>query len=380
MPSPTILADRLGSVVAANAAAHETLGALRLDRPLPVPDAARADFERYLGGCLSTSGTVPGVVYLWQADGRIERHPCHGVRAQFQAYDGTPLVLIQFDGIVFDRRFKALAAKLHDARRVMRERRIQSQQMQTMMGERESLLARLEGDAFARAEAESERDEVLTQLYRAGQDERRRLARDLHDHAGQHLMALKLGLRRLEPHLTTSEAQGELERLVDQAQDVGDALKRVILALRPAALEEFGFVTALRYLVEEWGRATRMPAEFQVGNVEVQLPPDHAITLYRIVQEALTNVAKHAGQPCRVSVVLVFSESHLTLSIDDDGHGFDAANASSHSLIAQGKLGLVGMRERIFLVGGALDIDSTPGAGTLVTARVRLERETHRHG
>ncbi len=134
------------------------------------------------------------------------------------------------------------------------------------------------------------------------------------------------------------------------------------LALRPAALEEFGFVTALRYLVEEWGRATRMPTEFQVGNVEVQLPPDHAITLYRIVQESLTNVAKHAGQPCCVSVVLVFGESHLTLSIDDDGQGFDAANASSHSLIAQGKLGLVGMRERIFLVGGALDIDSTPGA------------------
>lgn len=378
--SPTVLTDRRGGVVAANAAAHETFGSLGTDCHLPFPDAARAGFECYLDRCLSTSTPIPGSLFLWHVDGRLERHPCLGTRARFSAFGDEPLVLLQFDGVAFDRRFKALSAKLHDARRVMRERRLQAQRMQSLMEEREGLLSRLERDAAARAGAESERDEVLAQLYRAGQDERRRLARDLHDHAGQHLMALKLQLRRLEPHLTTPEAKGELGRLLNQAQDVGDALRRVTLALRPAALEEFGFVTALRYLVEEWGRVTGTAAEFQVGNAEVQLPPDHAITLYRLVQEALTNVAKHAGQPRCVSVVLIFGESHLTLSVDDDGTGFQAGDASVHALVSQGKLGLVGMRERISLVGGTLDIDSIPGVGTSVTARVRLERDAPSDG
>lgn len=375
MTCPAVVVDRFGSVAAANEAAHDTFGELGIDCTLPVPDAARAEFERWLGLCMATSVAIPGAVMLWHTDGRLERHPCNGVRARFHAFGERPLVLVQFDGVAFDRRFNALAERLHDARRVMRERRLEAHRMQALIEERESLLGRLERDAVARAEAESERDEVLAQLYRAGQDERRRLARDLHDHAGQHLMVLKLQLRRLDSHLTTPEARDELGRLLDQAQDVGDALRRVILALRPAALEEFGFVTALRYLVEEWARVTGIHAEFQVGNAEIELPPDHAITLFRLVQEALTNVAKHAGQPRSVSVVLVFGESHLTLSVEDDGNGFEAGDASAHALVSKGKLGLVGMRERVALVGGTLDIDSTPGVGTTVTARVRLERE-----
>lgn len=362
-------------MVAANAEAHGTFGGLAYEHPLPVPDAARADLERYLDRCLSTSAPMPGALFLRHFDGRVERHPCLGVRALFPNLGAMPLVLMQFEGVTFDRRFKALAAKLHDARRVMRERRLRAREMQSLMGERERLLVRLEDDAAAREAAERERDEVLARLYGAGQEERRRLARDLHDHAGQHLMALKFGLRRLEAHLTTPEARAELARLLDRAQDVGDALGRVTLALRPAALEEFGFVTALRYLVEEWGRITGTPAEFQVGNAEVPLPPDHAITLYRLVQEALTNVAKHAGWPGCVSVVLVFGQTHLTLSVDDDGVGFDADDASNQSLVSRGKLGLVGMRERISLVGGTLDIESTPGHGTSVTARVRLTKD-----
>lgn len=373
MPSPAVLADRRGRVVAANSAADEILGCSGVDCLLPVPDAALADFERYLGRCLSTSAAIPGSLFLWHADGRLERHPCRGRRTLFPPIAEEAVVLLQFDEVVFDRRFKALAAKLHDARRVMRERRLRARQMQALMGERECLVVRLERDAAARAAAERERDEVLAQLYSAGQDERRRLARDLHDHAGQHLMALKFGLRRLEPHLTTPAARDELAKLLDQAQDVGDALRRVTLALRPAALEEFGFVTAVRYLVEEWGRMSGTPAEFQVGGSEVPLAPDHAITLYRLVQEALTNIAKHAGQPACVSVVLVFGRAHLTLSVDDDGDGFDAASATA--LYSQGKLGLLGMRERVSLVGGTLDIDSEPGHGTSVTARVRLMRD-----
>ncbi|WP_246685355.1 sensor histidine kinase [Methylobacterium sp. WL103] len=339
---------------------------------MPVQGAGRDEFQRYLDRCASTAATLPGVLFLQNDDGGLERHPCHGIRARLLGFEECAMVLLHLDAPTVDRRFKVLAAKLHDARRVMQERRRRTRELQSLMQEREELLLRLEADAAARVAAERERDGVLAQLYRAGQDERRRLARDLHDHAGQHLVALNFGLRRLLPHLTGPAARNELDGLLGQAQDVGEALRRVTLALRPAALDEFGFVTALRYLVDEWGRATRIGTEMQVSGDEIPLPSEHAITLHRLTQEALTNVAKHAGRPSYASVVLLFSPRHLTLTIDDDGVGFEADEASTLSLVSQGKLGLIGMRERMSLVGGTLDLESSPGQGTSVIARVHL--------
>jgi signal transduction histidine kinase len=375
VPSPMLLVRRGGEVEAANASARDALPDLRIGGVLPIQGPACEASLRYLDRCASTDATVPGSLVLQRDGGAVERHSCHGARARPRTFDGGPLVLLHLDASALDRRFKVLAAKLHDARRVMQERRRRARQMQALMEDRERLLARLERDAAARLAAEHERDEVLTRLYRAGQDERRRLARDLHDHAGQHLVALDFGLRRLKPHLTTSLAQAELDMLLERAQDVGQSLRRVTLELRPAALDEFGFVTALRYLVDEWVRATRIAVEFQVVGDEVPLPAEIAITLYRLTQEALTNVAKHAVNPRFASVVLLFDPRLFTLTVDDDGVGFEADVASTLSLTSQGKLGLVGMRERLCLVGGSLQIESSPGHGTLVIARIRLDKD-----
>lgn len=342
---------------------------------LPVRgDSQRNDLLRYLDRCSTTTAAVPGVLYVRTGDETYDRHPCHGARVQFQEFGAAPLILLHLHTDGLDRRFKILTAKLHDARRVMQERRRRARQTQALLDERERLLVRLAEDATARRSVERERDAVLAQLYRAGQDERRRLARDLHDHAGQHLVALNFGLRRLAPYLTDSKAQNELEQLLRQAQDVGQALRRVTLELRPAALDEFGFVTALRYLVDEWRRVTEIVTEFQVVGEEVSLPTELAITLYRLTQEALTNVAKHAGRPSNVSVVLWFSQEQITLTVDDDGRGFEADEASARALVAQGKLGLIGMRERLSLVGGSLNIESSPGRGASIVARVHLNR------
>ena len=375
VPSPMLLVRRGGEVEAANASARDAMPDLRIGGVLPIQGPACEASLRYLDRCASTDATVPGSLILERIGGEVERHSCHGARARSRTMDGCPLVLLHLDGSALDRRFKALAAKLHDARRVMQERRRRARQMQALMEDRERLLARLERDAAARAAAEHERDEVLTRLYRAGQDERQRLARDLHDHAGQHLVALDFGLRRLMPHLTTPPARGELDRLLERARDVGEALRRVTLELRPAALDEFGFVTALRYLVDEWRRATGIAVEFQVVGEEVPLPAEIAITLYRLTQEALTNVAKHAGGPSFATVVLLFDPDFFTLTVDDDGIGFDPEVASALCLASQGKLGLVGMRERLCLVGGSLELESSPGHGASVIARIRLDRE-----
>ncbi|WP_238272994.1 MULTISPECIES: sensor histidine kinase [Methylobacterium] len=370
----------MGEVEAANAMAREALPGLEVGCSLPVQGAVRDEFLRYVDRCASTAATLPGVLFLQRGDGGLDRHSCHGMRARLHGFEGHALVLLHLDAPALDRRFRLLAAKLHDARRIMQERRRRTLQLQSLMREREALLVRMEADAVARVSAERERDEVLARLYRAGQDERRRLARDLHDHAGQHLVALNFGLRRLLPHLMgTTAAQNELDGLLGQAQDVGEALRRVTLALRPAALDEFGFVTALRYLVDEWSRATGIGTEMQVCGEEVPLPAEHAITLYRLSQEALTNVAKHAGRPSYASFVLLFSPGHLTLTVDDDGVGFEADEASTLSLVSQGKLGLIGMRERMSLVGGTLELESSPGQGTSVIARVHLTIDAPHH-
>lgn len=361
-----------GVVEAANLAARDAIPGLRIGAILPVEGESQPDgLLRYLRRCSTTGASVPGNLCFRRGEADYERHPCHGARVRLDGFDSGPIILLHLHAEELDRRFKILATKLHDARLVMKERRRRARQMQVFLDERELLLVRLEEDAAARRAAERERDEVLAQLYRAGQDERRRLARDLHDHAGQHLVALNFGLRRLAPHLTDAKAQAELERLLGQAQEVGQALRRVTLELRPAALDEFGFVTALRYLADEWTRATAIPTEFNVVGEERILSTELIITLYRMTQEALTNVAKHAHGATFVSVVVRFGCEHVTLAIDDNGSGFESVSSSTSSLVAQGKLGLMGMRERLALVGATLEIESSPGKGASVVARAR---------
>lgn len=372
VPNPMLVVQPCGTLVAANASAREVMTDLRIGGVPPVHGSRLVGFIRYLERCARTDAILPGTLFLVADDGSPERHPCHGGRTRFEAFDGRVLVLVHLDGPALDRRFKILLEKLHGTRGIVQERRRRTRRMQALLEERGRLLVRLEEDATARVAAERERDKVLTRLYRAGQDERRRLARDLHDHAGQHLVAMTFGLRRLTSHLTGAEALGEVDRLLGQARDIGMALRRVSLELRPAALDEFGFVTALRYLVQEWSRVTAFATEFQVVGQEVPLSTEVAVTLYRLSQEALSNVAKHAGNPSAVSVVLLFGASHLTLTVDDNGGGFDADATSPLALVAEGKLGLIGMRERMSLVGGSLELESMPGHGATVMARVHL--------
>jgi signal transduction histidine kinase len=363
-------------VEVANKAARDSVPDLRIGHVLPVRGGSPGDaLLRFLDRCSTTNESLPGALDIQTAEDAYERQPCRGRRVTLEAFGSTPLILLHLHTDRLDKRFKLLALKLHDARHVMQERRRRTRQMQTLLEERERLLQRLEEDAAARRLAEAERDQVLTQLYRAGQAERQRLARDLHDHAGQHLVALNFGLRRLTPYLTDPQAQAELEQLLRQAQDVGQALRRVTLELRPAALDEFGLITALRYLVDEWTRVTAIPTEFQVVGEECCFPTELTITLYRTAQEALTNVAKHAQGASCVSIVVRFSLEQITLAIDDNGSGFDADSSSTGFLVGQGKLGLIGMRERLTLVGGNLEIESSPGRGASLVARVRLTTE-----
>ena len=210
-----------------------------------------------------------------------------------------------------------------------------------------------------------ERTRQLTELARhlqtAREDERYRLARDLHDELGAVLTAAKLDLARLKSRLTTPEPQ-LLERVAHLSDTLnnGIALKRRIIEdLRPSTLSNLGLVVALEVLAREWGAHNEL--QLQTFLQKVALQPPAELTVYRLIQEALTNIRKHAAAST-VSVTLKSAGGKVCVSVRDDGVGFDSA--APHRV----GHGLLGMRYRLEAEGGALRIVSTPGGGTLIEA------------
>jgi signal transduction histidine kinase len=205
--------------------------------------------------------------------------------------------------------------------------------------------------------------DAVRRVVEAQELERARLARELHDETGQALASILLGLRSLEQSL---ESESYLARVAAVRELVVSTLhdvRRLAVELRPAALDDFGLAAAIERLVETHreGDATAVELEVQMG--EERLPADVETTLYRIAQEALTNVTKHAGAK-QISVLLTRSERAAVLVVEDDGTGFDSRNETDG-------LGLTGMRERVALVGGHLRVE-TSGAGTTIAVEIPL--------
>ena len=184
--------------------------------------------------------------------------------------------------------------------------------------------------------------------------ERARLARELHDETGQALTSILLGLKPLEQTVDSAEAREALasvrELVISTLQDV----RRLAVELRPSALDDFGLVPAVERLTDTFREQSglRVDLESQLG--EERLATEAETTLYRVIQEALTNVIKHAGAE-RVSILLQRKNSAVVAVVEDDGSGFDPASTRADAL------GLAGMRERVSLAGGRLQVESTPG-------------------
>ena len=205
---------------------------------------------------------------------------------------------------------------------------------------------------------EEERREAGQLVVRAQEQERRRLARDLHDEVNQALTAILLRLEALAQDLPPADAQAvaELKGLVDQAMEELLSLGR---QLRPSALDDHGLLPALSAQVKRFARHTGVDATVVTDGQWEGLDEDKQATIYRVGQEALSNVIQHANAS-RVEVRLAAQNGGAALIVEDDGEGFDASGTD------HGGLGLGGMTERARLVGGELDIRSAPGAGTTV--------------
>jgi PAS domain S-box-containing protein len=217
-----------------------------------------------------------------------------------------------------------------------------------------------------RRRVEQERIQLLTRLVLAQEDERRRIARDLHDQLGQQLTALRLTLEILKAQsVGRTELRVQVETLEALALQLDEDVAFRVWELRPTVLEDLGLQAALTNYVRHWSKHFGIPAQLHTGqSTDERLTSEAETVMYRLAQEALNNVAKHARAE-HVDVVLERTSDHMSLIIEDNGVGFDASNAET---IGEG-LGLLGMRERAVLVGANLQIESTPGRGTTVILR-----------
>ena len=200
----------------------------------------------------------------------------------------------------------------------------------------------------------------------SGQElERRRLARELHDETGQALTSILLGLRAVEEAGSADETSSAAARLRELVVGTLQDVRRLAVQLRPKALDDFGLVAAVEHLVQTFSEATAIRVDLEAQLGDKRLPAEVETTLYRIIQEALTNIVKHA-EATRVSILLVRGSGSATVVIEDDGQGFDPA-----ALREEG-MGIIGMRERVELHEGRLTVESTPGSGATLAAEVPL--------
>jgi two-component system, NarL family, sensor kinase len=209
-------------------------------------------------------------------------------------------------------------------------------------------------------------------VWKVQEDERRRLARELHDGLGQTLTALTNQLERLHQKAGGNDSGELAERLADSVELSRSALnetRELSRLLRPPVLDDLGLPAALSWLARTLEQRTGLKVELNLGDIEERLDPELETLVFRVIQETLTNVLRHSG--AKLAVVTVSrSQNLLALRISDRGCGFDARGAIAGREAAGS--GLRGMRDRLELFGGRLEIASSPGEGTLVFAEVPL--------
>ncbi len=239
----------------------------------------------------------------------------------------------------------------------------------------QQLAASVENAGLYRAlqEREERLEELVRQLVAAQENERARIARELHDETGQKLSAIVMGLAAAESFLEVEPARARpvVHELREMAGDSIDELRNIMANLRPSQLDDLGLVPALRWYAQRY--MERYPALTVNLNFErsaQRLPPEYETVLFRVTQEALTNVARHA-QATQVELALCYQPQAVILRVADNGIGFEEAGQPRRR---EGGWGLVGIRERVALVSGRCEIVSRRGAGTCITVELPLRK------
>jgi len=245
-----------------------------------------------------------------------------------------------------------------------------------LLTERDRLLGDLSlANAQLKTESETKSHLVIglrRHLSFAEERERLRLSYELHDQAGQGLIAAILELNEIDP-LIHGPARERLHLVRKKMEELGKTLHRIAWELRPPAIDELGLRKALASYIADWGERCGTEVDFHCDDPNLdEVPSEIGTTVYRIVQEGLTNILKHAHGPSDVSVVIRRVGVTLQITIEDNGCGFDVSAMAAKPGGYSG-LGLDGMRGRLILIGGTLEVESAVGAGTTIFARIALD-------
>jgi signal transduction histidine kinase len=221
-------------------------------------------------------------------------------------------------------------------------------------------------------EKEAIRQALLQALVEAQEGERANLARELHDGAGQSLTSLLIRLKILQKKTEPAEIEKETGQLCDMVSETIDQIRGLAYQLRPSTLEQFGLSVALRTLCEEMLPPVGIQCNYQTNAGELQLPFEVETTLYRIAQECLNNIVRHAAAE-RTTVELRALPYAIAMRIEDDGRGFDPKQVRHEG--RQNRFGLLNMQERAEMLHGFFSIESAAGAGTAVNVRIPIQLE-----
>jgi signal transduction histidine kinase len=226
------------------------------------------------------------------------------------------------------------------------------------------------GQRTHRKACERQRRGLAERLQWVREEDRTRVARDLHDQIGQILTAIKMDMTWISRHLPESEGNA-LARLKESIQLINDgvkAVRNICSGLRPGVLDDLGLAAAIEWQANEFATRNGIPCQVSVPPVDLHLDGDRATATFRIFQECLTNIIRHA-QAKSVRIAHYQQEESILLIVEDDGIGFHKSVFSN----ALGSLGLLGMKERAQFCGGDVQISSSPGNGTTVTVRVPVD-------
>ncbi len=309
---------------------------------------------------------VVGTVFAASVAARLDLGDAAGSR-QFLVLVAAILATLLANNFVMRRRFAPLEALTRTMECV--DLTIPGVRAQPQDGESADITRLRQAFNLMLSRLESERTGSATAVLRAQEAERARVARDLHDEVNQALAAVSLRLAATAEHAPPEFAEelAETQRLAGQAMQELLGLAR---ELRPSALDDHGLLPALRTQVRLFGERWGIPAHFAADGTRPLLGEFEQLVVYRVVQEALSNIARHANATKVTVRVIGCNSTHVKVTITDDGAGF------LPNRLRDGASGLAGMRERALLAGGRLNVTSTPGSGSTVELTVRA-RGTH---
>ena len=301
------------------------------------------------------------------------------VRKDGSRFFGSGL-LISLPGADPIRRFVKILRDVTTRKRSEESEQTVREDLERMVDERTVELAdsnsALQVEILERQNAEASRRELLRGWVQSLEEERRRISRELHDEMGQHLTGFALGLGALEDaNICDASTRPLLENLRRMAKEMGREVHRLAVELRPTALDDLGVVEAMKSYVEAWSERTGIYTQFQIAGTDRQhISGELETMLYRAAQEAVNNIAKHAAAT-EVSVLLQVSAEQVTLIVEDNGQGFDEEHLPIRNANTDpGGLGLIGIRERVSLLGGTFNLESSPGNGTTLFIRAPLHQ------